>query len=697
MGLFSRKAKGEKKKKPLWRRILKWTGITFLVLVLLIIAAPFIFQGKINNMVKIFINENLNAKVDFSDASLSFISSFPQANVFIDDLSITTFAPFEDEKLLDAKSLSFDFNIKELFKSESDGPIEVKEIYINEALLSLKSNKNGAVNWDIAKPKAKTINQPESDQNFTFKLNDYAIENSAFTYIDNDSNMSLYITDLDHSGHGTFSETVSELDTQSHALVTLKMDDTEYLSNNLVELDAVLGLDLENDKYTFKKNKLILNQLPIAFNGFVQLIENGQKIDISFKNEGATFKDFLAVLPKAYSKDLADVSTTGNFNVNGKVQGDLTEQTIPKLDVNILSNNASFKYNNLPKAVKNILINASVKNETGLADDTYVDIKTLNFKIDDDSFASSAKITNLTGNTAVNATINGVLNLANINKAYPIELDNDLTGVLSAKLNTNFDMNAIETNAYQRIKNNGNLNVKDFKYASADIVNPLYIKTANVVFNPGVVNLEQFNATSGKSDIYATGQLNNLLGFLLSDKKLQGQFNVNSNNFVVSDFMVEGDEASEKSNNSGTTKKTLKIPAFLDATINANAKTVYYDNLTLKDVKGELVIKDEKAELKNMTSGIFNGQLAINGLVNTKEDTPTFTMSLLADKFDIAKTFKDLEMFQKLAPIAKLLQGTLNSKIAINGKLGNDFAPDLSTINGDAIAKLFTTQVTPKK
>jgi len=678
------------------KKVLKIVGISFLIIVLLLVASPFIFQNKIKGMVKTFINQNVNAKVDFADVSLSFISSFPKANLTIDNLTVTNFTPFEGEQLVNSKSIELDFSIKELFKDTNSEPIKVDAIYIDEALITLKTNTQGVANWDIAKPKENDSSPTTESEPFVFQLDNYKLSNSAFTYIDEKEKLAVYITDFNHEGNGTFSETVSELDTQTHANVTFKMGDTEYLTNNSIDLDAVLGLDLKQNKYTFKENVLTVNQLPLEFDGFVQLLDNGQKIDLTFKNTGSTFKDFLAVIPKAYSKDLENVNTTGNFNILGMVKGDVTETTIPTLDINIISNNASFKYNDLPKGVKDIVINTSIKNTTGKAQDTYVDLQTLNFKIDKDVFKSSAKVTNLTGNTTVNANIDGVLNLANLSKAYPVELDNELTGVLKAKLNTSFDMNAIETNAYQRIKNNGTVSIEDFKFSSEDIVNPLHISKANVSFNPGTIRLEQFNATTGKTDLNATGTINNLLGFLLSDKNLEGNFNVKSNAFAVSDFMVEGDNASEKSNNQGTEKETLKIPAFLDATINADAKTVYYDNLILNDVKGQLVVKDEKAQLNNVTSSVFNGKLTMDGLVDTKSDTPTFNMDLSTEDFDISQSFKDLDLLQQLAPIAKLLQGKLNSTITLNGKLGNDFTPDLSTISGNALAELLTTEFKPK-
>ena len=677
------------------KKILKITGITLLTVIIFLLIASFIFQNQIKNMVRNFINNNVNADVEFADVSLSFLSSFPQANVTIDALKITNFEPFKDETLASVKTMSFDMSIKELFKKAEEGPIVINSIYINEALVNLKINSFGDANYNIAKAQNKTPSTTNEGEGFTLNIKDYSITKSAFTYLDEASNTKFHITELDHSGNGTFSESISELKTKSEANVTFSIDSTEYLSNNKIKLDALIDLDLENSKYTFKENKGFINELPIEFTGFVQLIENGQDIDITFKNPGSDFKDFLAVIPKTYSKNISDVETSGNFKINGIIKGQVTDETIPTLDINITSNNASFKYPELPKRVENISINAAIINKTGNVDDTYIDLKTFNFKIDQDEFKSSALIKNLTKNMLVNANVDGVLNLENITKAYPVTLENELQGIIKAKLNTSFDMNAIETNAYERIKNTGNVSVTNFVFSSVDIVNPLNISQANITFKPGLVTLENFKAKTGNTDLDATGTINNLLGFLLSDKKLKGNFNVASNTFLVSDFMVEGG-SDRPVNQSTEPNDALKIPAFLDCTITANAKTVVYDNLTLTNVKGKLVINDEKANLQNVTSDLFGGTLNMSGLVDTKSKTPTFNMDLGMTNFDISQSFTDLDMLQNLAPIAKALQGKLNSAISINGTLGDDFTPIMNSISGGALAELLTTKVEPK-
>lgn len=186
---------------------------------------------------------------------------------------------------------------------------------------------------------------------------------------------------------------------------------------------------------------------------------------------------------------------------------------------------------------------------------------------------------------------------------------------------------------------------------------------------------------------------------MFNKEKVEGNFNLTSNTFALNDFMVSetteentGDKQGSAQSPTVATEK-IKIPSFLDCTINAAANTVLYDNLRLSNVKGTLRIKDEKAILSNMTSSIFDGKLALNGEVSTKQDTPTFAMSLGMDQFKIEETFKALEMFRTLAPIAKILQGTLNSDIKISGNLKDDFTPDLGTISGNVLAELMTDKI----
>src|SRR5690606_13755192 len=156
-----------------------------------------------------------------SDVNLSLFRSFPQAHVEVSDLVITNFEPFKGETFVTAKNINFTMSIKELFKS-ADEPIVVNSINVNEALLTLKTDAFGNVNYDIAKESETP--QDTTSSSFSFDIKEYSIKNSALTYIDIPADMQFYMTELNHTGKGMFSGDISELDTKSEAKVSLTMD-----------------------------------------------------------------------------------------------------------------------------------------------------------------------------------------------------------------------------------------------------------------------------------------------------------------------------------------------------------------------------------------------------------------------------------------------------------------------------------------
>src|SRR6476660_1505356 len=102
------------------KKILKITGISLLLIIVLLAAAPFLFKNKIKELVIKTINENVDAKVAFEDVGLSLFKNFPNASVTIDKLSIINKAPFEGDTLLYAGEVNLKMSVKELFKGDGE-------------------------------------------------------------------------------------------------------------------------------------------------------------------------------------------------------------------------------------------------------------------------------------------------------------------------------------------------------------------------------------------------------------------------------------------------------------------------------------------------------------------------------------------------------------------------------------------------
>ena len=690
------------------RRFLKITGITLLVILIVLIATPFLFKGKLEDLLKKTLNEQIDATVSWKSLDLSLIKSFPDAALTVTDFSIVNKGVFEGDTLAYGKRLELDMGITQLFKKADDDPIQINTFILDEPIINIKVNEQGIANYDITKSNttAKTTEKKSKTAvPFTLGLQHYELHKATINYLDESANTFLKLSKLEHEGNGDFSSIESTLSTTTEALVSFELDGTNYLSNNSVQLTAAIAMNLEQQRYTFLKNEALVNALPLHFEGYVELQDDGNLVDLSFETPESDFKNFLAVIPSAYAKNLDGVETQGDFRVSGKLKGISNDDYIPTMDIAITSDNASFQYPSLPKKMDRITINALLKNTTGHLDDTFISINNLSFRVDEDVFTASGKLRNLTTNLLVNLALKGALDLGKLEQVYPLELKEPLSGRLAIDMTTQFDMDAIDNHQYDRIESKGIASVTNLFYASDELPKPLTIEKAAVQLNPGRIVLEEFSGKSGATDLSASGTIENLIPFVMSKEDLKGRFTVQSDVFDLHDFSVVADDnASKNQKSSGTEQPTfspvdtgVKIPNFLDAAIDFQAQQVIYDDLTLNNVSGTVAIAQETAQLHNVVSDIFNGKAGIQGMVSTKDATPIFDVALQLNDIDIDQSFEKLDLLKGLAPIAKAIQGALTTEISLSGELDKDMSPVLTTIAGDAFAQLLTATVNPEE
>ncbi len=675
------------------KKILKRSGITFAILVIILAVTPYLFKDKIQSMIAKTINENVNATVTFDNVGLSLFRNFPKASLTIDELIIVNQAPFKGDTLFYAEKINLKMSIGELFKDASE-TLDINSISAINGRLNVRINQKGTGNFDIAKKSESSTTDTRESAPFSLSIQEYTIQNLQLKFIDEASKMKLLLKDFYHSGKGDFTSEVLDLDTETKAIISVDLNGTNYMQNISLSLDAILGINLKNKTYSFKDNKAFINQLPLEFNGFVQLVENGQLFNLTFNTPTSSFKNMLALVPKQYSGNLNKVKTSGDFTLNGSVNGTFNEKTIPKFDLNIVSTNAMFKYDALPKAVKNIHINTKILNSTGIINDTKININKLAFTIDKDVFETSSKIYNISKNPKIELSAKGTIDLENISKVYPIDLEKNISGILSTNISTSFDMESVEKGNYQQIKNTGKLSLKGFTYDGDELANTLIIDKTSITFNPNHIKLTAFDAKTGDSDIHVTGDLENFYGFLFKKQELKGTFVMNSEFLKVSDFMTSTIDRIETTET--TSNPSVKIPIFLNCSLTATAKKVIYDNLTLSNVSGALLIKNEAVELKDLKMGLFGGNISMNGSVSTKEKTPFFNLDLGLKGLNISDSFTQIEMLSSIAPIANTIEGKLNSTIKLSGNLTQNMTPDISTISGDLLGQLIDSKINTK-
>ena len=327
------------------KRILKIFGVFLLVIVIALVSIPWLLHGTIEENVRKIINDAVVAKVDFLDVHANIFRNFPNASLVIDEFSIINEAPFEGDTLVFVKKIALTVAFTDLFKSGAEG-YKIKKIQIDKADIAVKIDTLGRANYDIAKSSESSsqVQEDEVDSGdpIMVALEHYELNNSKILFKDDQNHIEFILHHLNHSGDGVVSGEKIILDTHSDSQTSFKLQDTEYFNKTKLLLDAKLALDLKTQKYTFMENKAQINELPLAFDGYVQLFDKYTDVNVHFKTPNSDFKNFLGVIPKSYTNSIKDVQTSGDFKIDGIVNGKVDDKHIPTLNISLQSKKSIF-------------------------------------------------------------------------------------------------------------------------------------------------------------------------------------------------------------------------------------------------------------------------------------------------------------------------------------------------------------------
>ena len=98
-------------KKSLFTKILKITGITFVISLLVLILLPIVFADTITEKVKVLANKNLEGELNFNDSELSFFKHFPSLTLTLHEFNLNGSKPFKNKSLISAKEIGFGSDI----------------------------------------------------------------------------------------------------------------------------------------------------------------------------------------------------------------------------------------------------------------------------------------------------------------------------------------------------------------------------------------------------------------------------------------------------------------------------------------------------------------------------------------------------------------------------------------------------------
>ena len=379
------------------KKIVIWIVAPILVLLLSLIILPYIFKDKILSEIKNAANENLNARVSFSnDISLGLFRHFPDFTIGIKELNISGVGEFEKDTLISLNEMNITVDLMSVISGQQ---IAVERIEFIKPVVHAIILENGHSNWDIAKTDTNTATKLNTDTTasaFDLKIKYLGIENATIRYEDRQGNTFSLIENFTHTLTGDFTQDLVDLKTSNSIdKLTVSQSGITYLNKAQLEWNASIDADLKSNTYTLKENEIKLNQLIFTLIGSVSQTKDDMNVDLAFNAQKAGIKEFLSLIPGMYTKDFEGVKTSGNLSFTATAKGKYNNTTIPAFNLTLNVSDASIQYPSLPTQVKNIQIDLNISNSDGVPNNTVVNLNRFLATIADDEFDARLLTKNL--------------------------------------------------------------------------------------------------------------------------------------------------------------------------------------------------------------------------------------------------------------------------------------------------------------
>ncbi len=660
------------------KKALKVSAIVIGLLLLVIIALPFVFKGKIQQTVQSEINKNLNAVVTFDGVGLSLIRHFPDLTVKVKNLVVKGTGDFSADTLASVPGLSLTLDLASVFGGSE---YKVKQIDLNAPRFLFKVLKNGKVNWDVMKPSANadTVSTPSS---FKVYLNKVSISNMRMVYDDAEIPTMLAFDGLTGTLSGDMTADITSLDIKAVVKdITADYDGIRYMSKTTGEITTLLNANLSTWTFTFKDGNLRLNDLNIKADGFFAMPDEGYKMDIKFAAKENTFKAFLSLIPAVYAKDFENVKTSGTMAFDGFVKGLYNDVSIPAFAVNLKVANGSFSYPGLPGSVSDVNLQAAIANPDGVMDHTTVDVPRMHLSMMQNPIDITLAVRTPVSDPDINATVKGTVNLANVSKVYPLGDKTKVSGVVTADMAFSGKISAIEKGAYDQFKASGFAAVDKLVYEGAEVPQPVNISKARLDFTPAYAQLSGLAMTIGKNDLSASGKVENYIPYMMKKNAvLKGSLTTTSNLMDLNTLIPATTSPAAAKDTSALT--VVEIPGDMDLMLSTSFKKLVYDTYQMNDVTGIVRVKDHALLLDGLNLNMLGGNMALKGSYNTIDPKkPLVDMDVQVKNVDVKQSFQSFSSVQKFAPIANKLNGIISTKLKFKGALRQDMMPELTSVS----------------
>ena len=332
-------------------------GIVALFLILVIALHFYFTDARLKEMVVPRLNETLGRQVSVEHLSFSLLTTFPNVGLDVEGVAIPADQP--QDTLISLKQLTVKVELIPLISKN----IRIAGLSLDEPRFVYHVYKNGKTNLDGL---MKAMSSGSTDTSSTFMpldINDFALQNGQFGYVDDSTQTNAQLSDVDASANISYGKVLNTELTLSLGGVDFSQAGKRYLNGLAVKLEESSEVDLDNEQVSLKNGKLTIQGLNLDLKGNIGQWSKTPQVDLQFASSSSDFGALLKLLPADMQSNFKNYETKGSLTLNGSVKGAVGGSNYPAINAKLDVANGYLKDPDLPEPVKDITVNAVLTND----------------------------------------------------------------------------------------------------------------------------------------------------------------------------------------------------------------------------------------------------------------------------------------------------------------------------------------------
>ncbi len=662
--------------------------IVLAVLLVALTTSVFLFKDRIINQFIAEANKHLNTPVTIGKMDISVFRNFPQISIVLYDVYIEDSQPGA-YPLLTAKVIAFQLNPIEVWK----GNYTVRGLEIKDSETNLKVNAKGKDNYTILKDDNST-----SSGSLHFALKNVKLEHTRFRYINLTSKLELVFTSKELLASIQSSDNKFDIDNEGELTTEkINVDGNSFLTGKSFNIKSNLTYDDLQKVVSFKPSTLILQDTKFNVKGEYRW-KDKDKIDFTVAGEDTDIQTLLSLLPLSTSSTFTKYKSEGDVYFNARLKGEISHTKSPSLSIDFGFKNATIYHPDYKTKFEEASLQGSFAS-SAISDlrQAVLILKDISGKLNGEAFTANFIIQDFKDPEVI-CDFKGRIDAASIQEIYPIENLKEVEGYLLVDISLEGKIQLLKNKATaQRVSTRGTIELEEInlKYGKDEI--PLQHIKGGLQFSNNDLALSNVSAKVGNSDVLLNGFFKNVITFLLFENQPIGIETDLKSNFLDVDqlFAIGFGKPSEGEEQ----EYEFSISHNINLNFNCDVKSMRYKRFTARDVKGDLLVKNEVAVSRNIKLKTMGGDLAVTGIVDAKNRKAidvvsafklngiyvdslfyvfeNFDQTFIQDKHLKGQTVADVSLEMTLNQNLRLFSETLIADIGVSIKNGelNNFEP----------------------